>query len=744
MSKFLSSVVLTLLLSMGFPSLSWAEESVFGPTSETVIDATSSLNGEMVAESSPEEGAPGNADVWIAEGGTAQFTTPEGEVTYDYEDVNGLAVAEGDIILGPIEEFKEGGNDQIRSRGLIVTRQMGKDWPNGVIPYVIASDFLDRSLVVKAIEEYHKKTSLRFVRRTTQNDHIRYVNQLNFLASMSDIGRQGGGQEIKINFFWTPDGSRASDSQMVTTIVHETAHALGMKHEQSRSDRDSSIQFDQDCEFDKRFWYEITGNYAKATDFQMAGVYDLDSVMQYPSTPGTKKDTGTACYYFVRKDNGGYISGGDELSPGDVQTMAQRYGAFRTSSTTTVVGGGGGTAYTLDCPSNQVLVGIKGRAGSWIDRIHGVCVKVNYDGSWSGGTTTTSYKGGSGGTAFSRTCASGYAVSGISGRAGSLVDQIRIYCRKLVNATNDGLKNAGRLTGSRTGLSSVGGGGGQAFGRYDCLDNMPGRGLRGRSGSSLDRIQLYCRVGSTLPSTPTLISPAQHANLGGTRQPQLQYTGGYKATQRTVMLCPANANSGYCRTGASNTISFTGGETAARVPRDLAPGQYKWHVTAGNGVGQTKSTIRLFSVLPGPRVIMVKADAGKLCRGTSTGNYLTARLLNDGLGGASQTVKVSLYWAAFNPETGYVPSGGALKTIDIGGLSKNQSKTATFKNILLPSTARSLDVLLMKTTYPDGLPRDKQAVINVGKNLDTYRNCLARNSSTKLSSYPTYYRTITK
>ena len=150
MPKFLSSLALTLLLAMGFPSLPWAEESVFDPTSETVIDAQSYLNGEMVAESFPKEGAPRNADVWIAEGGTAHFTTPEGEVTYDYEDINGLAVAEGDIILGPIEEFKDSGNDQIRSRGLITPRQMGRDWPNGVVPYIIASN--NRSLVLQAIE----------------------------------------------------------------------------------------------------------------------------------------------------------------------------------------------------------------------------------------------------------------------------------------------------------------------------------------------------------------------------------------------------------------------------------------------------------------------------------------------------------------------------------------------------------------------------------------------------------------
>ena len=379
--------------------------------------------------------------------------------------------------------------------------------------------------------------------------------------------------------------------------------------------------------------------------------------MHYGSPAGTNKDTGGQCFYYVRRDNGKDIPYNLELSAGDIQNLARRYGAFRTSSLTTAAGGSGGTAYRLNCPSNRVLVGIRGRAGSLIDGIRGVCVKVSYNGNWSGGTTNTTYKGGSGGTAFSRICPSGYAVSGISGRKGSLVDRIRLYCRKLVNASDAGLKHAGRLTGSRTGLSSIGRGGGSAFGRYDCVDNMPGRGLRVRTGRYLNRIQVYCRVGSVLPSTLTLSSPKNHANLGGTRRPQFQYSGGYKATKRTVMICPANANSGYCRSGASNTISFTAGETADSVPKDLAAGQYKWHVTASNGVGQTRSAIRLFSIGPGPRVVMVKAGSGKFCRGTSTGNNLTAKILNDGLGGTAQTVKVSLYWTAFRPEIGFIPSG---------------------------------------------------------------------------------------
>ena len=741
MRKIVPTVLITMLFSTGMLLVLFANESVSEFLPEEIMESASSEGEEQEGSKTQEGESAGNPDVWIGEGGSARFVMPEGEVTYDFKDVNGLAVAEGDIILGRIEEFNDKGGNGIRSRGLITTRRMGKDWRNGIVPYKIASDFTDPSLVAKAIEEYHKKTSLRFVRRTTQKDYIQYVKQAKFLSSMSPIGRQGGRQDVKINFYFLGSGERREDRDMVKTIVHETAHSLGMKHEQSRSDRDQFIEFDYDCEWDNRFWYEISGNFATAPDFQRVGTYDFDSVMQYPSTPGIKKGTGAACNYFFRKDNGEAINGGRELSEGDVRTLGQRYGMFRTSSVTSAAGGGGGKSFTLDCPSNRVLVGIRGRAHSWIDRIQGVCAKVNYDGSWSGSTTNTGYKGGNGGQSFSRLCPQGRAVSGIAGRAGMFVDQIRIYCRSLVNANEEGLRKAGRLTGGRLGVSSAGGRGGKAFGRYDCLDNMPGRGLSGKSGNYLDRIQLRCRAGSTLPSQPSLYRPLQHANLGGTRRPHLSYSGGAKATERTVMVCPVNANSGYCRSGASNTIRFAGGETEASLPRDLRAGQYKWHVTAKNGVGEVKSAIRRFSILPGPRVVIRMAEAGKFCRGTSN-NVVTARVLNDGLGGTSQTVKVSLFWATYNPEAGYMPSGSPLKTLDIGGLRKDQSKTATFNNIRLPGTPRSNDVLLIKTTYPDGLPGEKQAVLNVGQYLDSYRNCVKRSKTTKLSKYPTYYRTL--
>ena len=152
---------------------------------------------------------------------------------------------------------------------------------------------------------------------------------------------------------------------------------------------------------------------------------------------------------------------------------------------TGVAGGGGGTAYVLRCPSDHVLVGITGRAGAWVDQIAPVCAQISRDGRWVGYSVAGPSAGAGGDANFSLQCPRDQALSGLRGRASSLVDQIGIRCGPL--------QFGPRLASSGAFLAATaGGGGGSPFGPLDCLDGKPGRGLAGRAGIYVDSLKLIC------------------------------------------------------------------------------------------------------------------------------------------------------------------------------------------------------------------------------------------------------------
>src|SRR4051794_34916071 len=73
----------------------------------------------------------------------------------------------------------------------------------------------------------------------------------------------------------------------------------------------------------------------------------------------------------------------------------------------------GGTAFTLNCPAGRILNGIVGRAGDFIDKVQGICTRLDEIGDVVA-TTTTGARGGGGGTAnFDLRCPRGQAVVGL-------------------------------------------------------------------------------------------------------------------------------------------------------------------------------------------------------------------------------------------------------------------------------------------------------------------------------------------
>jgi len=142
-------------------------------------------------------------------------------------------------------------------------------WPGGVIPYVISAAFntQERSVIARAILEYHRRTCIQFRPRSSEADYI-HIQKGN--GCSSHVGRSRGGQPVTLGQGCVHTG----------TVIHELMHAAGFWHEQSRFDRDdyvvinyNNIMPGMEFNFRKYRWGEIRN---------LSVTYDIYSVMHYP------------------------------------------------------------------------------------------------------------------------------------------------------------------------------------------------------------------------------------------------------------------------------------------------------------------------------------------------------------------------------------------------------------------------------------------------------------------------------
>lgn len=142
-------------------------------------------------------------------------------------------------------------------------------WPNGIVPYEIRGNFnsKDMATIENAIAEYHRRTCIRFVRRSSERDYISIKGDNS--GCWSSVGRVGGKQEVNLQ----SPGCLSRPG----TAMHELMHALGFLHEQNRMERDNyvAIQYNN-------VQSSAMNNFEKAARTEAFGVpYDYGSVMHY-------------------------------------------------------------------------------------------------------------------------------------------------------------------------------------------------------------------------------------------------------------------------------------------------------------------------------------------------------------------------------------------------------------------------------------------------------------------------------
>ncbi len=208
---------------------------------------------------------------------TVDFGSGPSEVHYQVED--GLAIMEGDIILGRADEVTDGVSYNFSDTdGPVAAGAFAHSskWPEGIIRYKLDPGISDlHDMIEDAIDEWNATGFIQIIPDDGQGvagHHVYFTgNPLSTQAGASAIGYSPPWgfpkwQEIRLG-----------GSSPIGTARHEIGHAIGLLHEQSRTDRDDHVEvFMNNVEWPLGYNFDKHG--LEATTYRS---YNTDSLMHY-------------------------------------------------------------------------------------------------------------------------------------------------------------------------------------------------------------------------------------------------------------------------------------------------------------------------------------------------------------------------------------------------------------------------------------------------------------------------------
>jgi hypothetical protein len=186
-----------------------------------------------------------------------------------YQVVNGIAIWDGDVPLGPADRIASTPRAALRHDGIpgpsLSLHSTGSAaWANGTIPYVVEGT-APANLGPAMSQIASQVPGVKFVQRTTQSTYLRIYNH----GALGYHQYYGGGSVRSLGL----DYYGLTNSKAI--LMHELGHVLGFQHEHQRCDRDSYIRILDTSPY--------PGEFTTLCGSVRVGSYDINSIMHYNS-----------------------------------------------------------------------------------------------------------------------------------------------------------------------------------------------------------------------------------------------------------------------------------------------------------------------------------------------------------------------------------------------------------------------------------------------------------------------------